>query len=247
MDLGHPTTEVAYVNLEILSVHGALEGSRNAQHSRGCPCIACISFFSHHKFKLWGSEVPTSRPVPLIVPARDQNDIPPQAICRRTRKVTAIQLDLLRVTHFSIFVTCHPVAGESLSTPVCMRLGTSTGCSSSCRNMRGNDVRYERNHSCGTRSKLTLERGRGSGLTHSASQGWGCETQFEIAPPLVFGTCCPNRFAGVCRIRRDGALMKTGCPVLFSGEACEGGSEGTVVCAVVYMSAREALLMKGTW
>ena len=43
MDLGHPTAEVVYLIREILSVHGALERSKNPQHSRGSPCIACIS------------------------------------------------------------------------------------------------------------------------------------------------------------------------------------------------------------
>jgi hypothetical protein len=40
--------------------------------------------------------------VPLIVPARAQNDMLPQSICRRIRKVIPIQLDLLRVIHFSL-------------------------------------------------------------------------------------------------------------------------------------------------
>jgi len=75
MDLGYPTTEVVYLIRKSLSVHGALERPKNAQHSRRRPCIA-------------------RRPVPLIVPARAQNDMLPQSICRRIRKVIPIQLDL---------------------------------------------------------------------------------------------------------------------------------------------------------
>jgi hypothetical protein len=92
MDLGYPTTKVVYLIREILSVHGALERSKNPQHSRRCPCIAYILSLAitFQTVKVRG----TRRPVPLIVPARAQNNMLPQSICRGIRKVIPIQLDL---------------------------------------------------------------------------------------------------------------------------------------------------------
>ena len=92
MDLGYPTTKVAYLIRQILSVCGALERSKNPQHARRCPCIACILSLAITFQTVRVRD--TSRPVPLIVPARAQNNMLPQSICRGIRKVISIQLDL---------------------------------------------------------------------------------------------------------------------------------------------------------
>jgi hypothetical protein len=41
---------------------------------------------------------------------------------------------------------------------VCTLLGASTDCSSSYHNMRGKEVPYKQNHSCGTHFTLTLQK-----------------------------------------------------------------------------------------
>jgi hypothetical protein len=93
-------------------------------------------------------------------------------------------------------------------------------------------------HSCRKCFKLTLDRGRGW-LNAQYVPKLGLRNPARDRTPNRHWYMLSQQICG--RLRHAGTLMKKGCPVLFFGE---GGSKGTVVCAVVHMYAREALLMK---
>jgi hypothetical protein len=48
MNLGHPTTEVVYLILKIISVHGALGGSKTRNMPAAAHALPAYRFFSHH-------------------------------------------------------------------------------------------------------------------------------------------------------------------------------------------------------